>query len=172
MKRRMSGPLGLLVAAGLVLAAVAATIAVAASGGASAQAAGSMQMSLTGVPAFQIRSYEFEFEADSSWSRGGGASVGKPQVGPFIFTKAVDGSIDDLISTMTRAKRFEKGELTVTWGTGDRLTYSMTEMLVTKVTETAEGGRPVDTVELVFKTLAWKLGSASGSYDVPANKTT
>lgn len=174
MNRGISRRLGVLLLVGSVVVGVIAAIALAASERTTAQGAGAgaMQLSLAGSPPFAITSYDFEIEANSSWTKGSGASVGKPSPGGFRFTKVVDANTDEAITKVASGKSYAKGELSVSWGTGDKLVIAMTEMFVVRVQQAGEGGRPVETIEVVYKTISWQLGATSGVWDVPQGKVT
>ncbi|HEX4884447.1 MAG TPA: type VI secretion system tube protein Hcp, partial [Casimicrobiaceae bacterium] len=52
--------------------------------------------------ALRLLSYALGVEADTSWTRGGGASVGKPQPGEFRFTTEYSRALPSIHKFITR----------------------------------------------------------------------
>lgn len=65
----------------------------------------------------EVNHWAFSVAADSSWIKGGGASVGKPQPSPFQWTQDVDGVYTDLFTSMVSGKAVSKVQLQVTKNT-------------------------------------------------------
>jgi type VI protein secretion system component Hcp len=114
--------------------------------------------------------------AESSWTKGGGASVGKPNPEAIRFTKAFDANSIALLKAITTGKAFTSAKFTATSGTGNGTTtmvYELTGLFVTAITHEGAGGTPLEEVSFVYKTLAWKSIDAngvetSGLWNIPA----
>jgi type VI protein secretion system component Hcp len=63
--------------------------------------------------ALRLLSYSLGVEADTSWTRGGGASVGKPQPGEFRFTMEIDRALPAMHRLITRGLAAAAATLTV-----------------------------------------------------------
>ena len=134
------------------------------------------QLQLAGGKSFPVLSCSVAVAADSSWTKGGGASVGKPNPEPIRFTKAFDEHSIAILKAITTGKAFASAKFTATAGTGTgttTMTYELTELFVTSITHVSEGGTPVEEVAFVYKTLAWKFVDANGVetkgvWDIPA----
>ena len=107
----------------------------------------------------EIQGWGWEVDAETSWTRGGGASVGKPNPGKMNFEHYFDTSSTVILGYICTGKAFPKVELQMmrTTGKGSPQTYftmTMEGAFITKVTNsgTAEG-RVVQRVEMVFKTV-------------------
>ncbi|MBY0234242.1 MAG: type VI secretion system tube protein Hcp, partial [Burkholderiaceae bacterium] len=62
----------------------------------------------------ELVNWSWSLTADTSWTKGGGASVGKPQPGPFLWTQANDGVFNSLFVNMATGKAVNKIKLDVT----------------------------------------------------------
>lgn len=133
----------------------------------------------------EIQGWDWEVSADTSWTRGGGASVGKPSPGKLTIEHAFDTSSPVILGYICTGKAFPKVELQMmrTTGRGSPETYftmTMEGAFITRVSNngTAEGD-VAQKVELVFKTVRidykpqnprdGTLGAAkSYNWDIPA----
>lgn len=133
----------------------------------------------------EIQGWDWEVEAESSWTKGGGASVGKPNPGRMGFQHRFNTSSTVILGYICAGKAFPKVELQVmkTTGKGIPETYFTTTMegvFITKVSNAGtEEGNVVQRVEMVFKTVkidykptdnrTGALGTAKlYSWDIPA----
>lgn len=107
----------------------------------------------------EIQGWDWEVEAETSWTKGGGASVGKPNPGKFIFQHYFDTSSTVILGYICTGKAFPKVELqmmkTIGKGTPENyFTMTMEGAFITKVSNSGnEEGLIVQKVELVFKTV-------------------
>ncbi|MGZ5220467.1 MAG: Hcp family type VI secretion system effector [Chitinophagaceae bacterium] len=107
----------------------------------------------------EIRGWDWDVEAETSWTKGGGASVGKPNPGKLSFVHLFDKSSTVIMGYICNGKAFPKFELQMvkTTGKGTPETYfkmTMEGVFITKVSNagTAEG-IVTQRVEVVFKTV-------------------
>lgn len=107
----------------------------------------------------EIQGWDWEVEAETSWTKGGGASVGKPSPGKLSFEHHFDTSSTVILGYICTGKAFPKVELQMmkTTGKGTPETYftmTMEGAFITKVSNAGtEEGNVVQRVELVFKTV-------------------
>ena len=107
----------------------------------------------------EIRGWDWEVEAESSWTKGGGASVGKPNPGKLSFIHLFDTASPVILGYLCTGKAFPKMELQMlkTTGKGSPETYftmTMEGAFITKVSNAGmEDGSVTQRVELVFKTV-------------------
>ena len=107
----------------------------------------------------EIQGWDWEVEAETSWTKGGGASVGKPNPGKFNFEHYFDTSSTVILGYICTGKAFPKLELQMmkTTGKGSPETFFtmiMEGAFITKVSNSGtEEGSVVQKVELVFKTV-------------------
>jgi len=108
----------------------------------------------------EIQDWEWEVEAETSWTKGGGASVGKPNPGKLMFQHYWDKSSHLLLGYICTGTAFETVILEMCKTTGMTkdglpeayLTITMKEAFITKVNSNAnEEGNVVQKVEMVFK---------------------
>ena len=133
----------------------------------------------------EITGWDWEVEAESSWTKGGGASVGKPNPGKLNFEHLFDTSSPVILGYICSGKAFPKLELqmTKTTGKGTPETYfkmTMEGVFITKVSNAGTGeGIVMQKVEMVFKTVkieykaqdnkTGSLGAAKTyNWDIPA----
>lgn len=107
----------------------------------------------------EIQGWDWEVSADSSWTKGGGASVGKPSPGRMTIEHSFDTSSPVVLGYICTGKAFPKVELQVmkTTGRGNPETYftmTMEGAFITRVSNsgTAEGD-VAQKVEFIFKTV-------------------
>jgi type VI secretion system secreted protein Hcp len=165
-KSELLGRLGFLLTPALVIAALLATLSTTAANGASSPVSapvGHLQLE-DGKP-FPVLGCSLAVTADSSWTKGGGASVGKPNPEAIRFTKAFDANSISLLKNITSGRAFASAKFTATSGTGAGTTtmvYELTALFVTGITHVGAGGTPLEEVSFVYKTLAWKFVDADG----------
>jgi len=107
----------------------------------------------------EIRGWDWEVDADTSWTKGGGASVGKPNPGKMNFEHYFDTSSTVILGYICTGKAFPKVELQMMkiTGKGSPETYftmTMEGVFITKVSNSGtEEGNVVQKVQVVFKTV-------------------
>jgi type VI secretion system Hcp family effector len=107
----------------------------------------------------EIQNWGWDVEAESSWTKGGGASVGKPNPGKMNFGHRFDTSSIVILGYICTGKAFPKVELQMmkTAGRGTPETYftmAMEGVFITKVSNAGtEDGAVLQQVEMVFKTV-------------------
>ena len=133
----------------------------------------------------EIQGWDWEIQAESSWTKGGGASVGKPNPGKLHFQHYYDKSSGTINKFMATGKPFPKAELQMmkTTGKGTPETYFTMKLEGCFITKSSmagsEEGNVSHKVELVFKTVlidykpqSAKDGTLAGSniwkWDIPA----
>ena len=133
----------------------------------------------------EIQGWNWEVQAESSWTKGGGASVGKPSPGRISFEHFFDSASTVILGYICTGKAFPKVELqmTRTSGRGTPETYftmKMEGVFITRVFNTGtQHGIVMQRVEMVFKTVAIeykaqdsKTGSLAAAknftWDIPA----
>ncbi|MDO9353285.1 MAG: type VI secretion system tube protein Hcp, partial [Solirubrobacteraceae bacterium] len=90
-------------------------------------------------------------EAESSWTKGGGASVGKVVLGALSFTMPADSTTSVLWSKIVRGQSIPSGTLALTADSNAApyATIALSTMFVTKITPRTEDGVSVEEVSLV-----------------------
>lgn len=118
-------------------------------------------------PWIEIQGWDWEVEAETSWTKGGGAAVGKPSPGKMNWEHNFDRSSNIILSFICTGKSFARVELQMCKSTGDKgrqpfFTVVMTEAFITKVNQSAtDEGNVLQKVEMVFKTIEvqyWQQG--------------
>ena len=108
----------------------------------------------------ELQSWDWEVEAETSWTKGGGASVGKPSPGKMSWEHSWDRSSSVILGYICTGTAFEKIYLTMCKSTGSstRVPFfrvEMREAFITKVTQSAtDEGNVLQKVEMVFKSIA------------------
>jgi type VI secretion system secreted protein Hcp len=107
-----------------------------------------------------VASYSVGVEAETSWTKGGGASVGKPSPGDFKFNMASNRALPRILNCITTGNAMPKAILSVrTDPPGNKagfeyLRYTMEGTFFTAVDQAATGpGRGLVAISLVYKTL-------------------
>lgn len=146
----------------------------------------------------EIQGWDWEVEADTSWTKGGGASVGKPNPGKMNFEHYFDTSSCNILRNIFSGQSFDSIELHMMKNTGrpglakpGALSPSttqdiffkmlMSDAFITKVaTAATDEGNVVQKVELVFKEVKFwyrpqrddnSLGEVKEvAWDIPAGK--
>ena len=107
----------------------------------------------------EIQGWDWEVQAESSWTKGGGASVGKPTPGKINFEHHFDTASTVILGYICTGKAFPKVELQMvkTTGRGTPETYftmKMEGVFITRVSNAGtENGSVIQKVEMVFKTV-------------------
>jgi type VI secretion system Hcp family effector len=111
-------------------------------------------------PWIELQSWDWEVEAETSWTKGGGAAVGKPSPGKLNWEHVFDRSSNIILSYICTGKSFPEVKLEMCKSTGQGkgrqafFTIKMNEAFITKVTQAAtEEGNVTQKVEMVFKTI-------------------
>lgn len=135
-----------------------------------------------------VSSFEWKVTADSSWIRGGGASVGMPVPQAFANTRKIDSASPGILAAILTGKSFATGELVIrdtsrlveTNSVNTVLRYEFTGIYFTSVKPGAAAGDngTVETISMVFKTLkmTYRPVTTNGtlgnpmvvSWDIPA----
>ena len=107
----------------------------------------------------ELQSWEWEVEAETSWTKGGGASVGKPSPGKMSWEHYWDKSSHLILGYICTGTAFPHIELHMCKGVGAAepqvyFKIYMEEAFITKVNQKAgDDGGVVQTVDMVFKTI-------------------
>ena len=105
----------------------------------------------------ELQSWEWEVEAESSWTKGSGAAVGKPVPGKMSWEHYWDKSSHKLLQYICGGKSFETVTVRMckSVGSGTPQAYwwaVMKGVFITKVNQSAtEEGNVAQKVEMVFK---------------------
>ena len=133
----------------------------------------------------EIQGWDWEIEAETSWTKGGGASVGKPNPGKLTWEHYFDTSSTVIMGYICTGKAFPKVELQMmkSTGSGSPQTYFTMKMEGTFITKIQNAGtvegNVMQKVEMVFKTVkieyrpqdnkTGKLGAVKTyTWDIPA----
>ena len=107
----------------------------------------------------ELQSWDWEVEAETSWTKGGGAAVGKPSPGKMNWEHVWDRSANTLLTYICTGKSFPEVQLEMCKSTGDQgrqkfFTVLMKEAFLTKVNQSAtDEGNVLQKVEMVFKSI-------------------
>ena len=110
----------------------------------------------------EISDWGWEISADTSFLKGAGASVGKPQPGELNFSHYYDVSSPVIMMKIVQGKHFPKVHIVMLKQTGDEsgkgepyFGITVQEAFITKVTSKGgEDGAVTQDVDMVFKTVA------------------
>ena len=133
----------------------------------------------------EIKGWGWDVDAETSWTKGGGASVGKPNPGKMSIEHYFDTASTVILGYICSGKAFPKVQLEMmkTTGRGTPETYftmTMEDAFITKVSNSGtEEGVVVQRFEMVFKTVkieykpqdnrSGALGAAKTyNWDIPA----
>lgn len=107
-----------------------------------------------------LLSYSLGVEADTSWTKGGGASVGKPNPLDLHFTAAMNRSVPTILKYITTGKAAPTAILTLRSATVGNTTgfeyakYTFEGVFFTSVGQGLNGaGRAVSAISAVYKTV-------------------
>lgn len=111
----------------------------------------------------EISDWSFDIEADTSYLKGAGAAVGKPQPGNMSFSHYYDKASPAIMSKIVQGKHFPKvwivmlKQVGAADGQGEPyFGITMDEAFITKVSSKgAEDGSVTQDVEMVFKVVAF-----------------
>lgn len=111
----------------------------------------------------ELQGWDWEVECESSWTKGGGASVGKPNPGKMNWEHYFDTSSTTLLMFMCSGQAFDTITLKMMKGTGSKegqqvfFTMTMKGAFITKVSNSAtDDGNVVQKVEMVFKDVEFR----------------
>ncbi len=108
----------------------------------------------------ELDSLSFGIEAETSWTKGGGASVGKPNPGKLIIEKNLDTASNVIYGYICTGKAFPKVEIQVQKIAGKGvpetyLTFTLEGVFVTSVQNKVDTeGNPRETLSFVYKTIS------------------
>ena len=110
----------------------------------------------------EISDWTWDIEAETSYLKGGGAAVGKPQPGTLSFSHYYDKSSPTIMSKIVMGKHFPKVWIVMLKQTGAKdgegepyFGITMQEAFITKVSSKgAEDGSVTQDIEMVFKIVA------------------
>lgn len=106
-----------------------------------------------------VLSFSLGVTADSSWTKGGGASVGKPNPGELQYTAAMNRSVPSIVKFIASGRPALSATLTVRDATFGKTPfeyakYTFTGIYFTSVGEGLNGaGRALNAVSAVYKTV-------------------
>ena len=107
----------------------------------------------------EIQGWDWEIDAETSWTKGGGASVGKPNPGKMNFEHYFDAASTTIMKFICTGKAFGAVTLKMFKTTGSAtpecyFQMDMTGAFITKVAQNGtEEGNVTQKVEMVFKTV-------------------
>jgi len=107
----------------------------------------------------ELQAWDWEVEAETSWTKGGGAAVGKPSPGKMNWEHSWDSSSNTILTFICTGKAFDSIKLEMCKSTGDKgrqkfFTVVMEQAFITKVNQSAtDEGNVLQKVEMVFKTI-------------------
>ena len=107
----------------------------------------------------EIQSWSWGVHADTSWTKGGGASVGKPDPDRMAIDHIFDSASTVVLGFICTGKAFPKAELHMLKTTGQSspetyLAITMEGVFITKVLTTGTAdGKMMQRIEFVFKTI-------------------
>lgn len=110
----------------------------------------------------EISDWSWDIEADTSYLKGAGASVGKPTPGTLSISHYYDTASPVIMLKIVQGKHFPKVHIVMLKQTGSAsgkgepyFGITMDEVFITKVSSKgAEDGTVTQDVEMVFKTIA------------------
>ncbi len=110
----------------------------------------------------EISDWSWDIEADTSFLKGAGASVGKPQPGSLSFSHYYDRASPVIMQKIVQGKHFAKVYIVMLKQTGAEdgqgepyFAMAMDEAFITKVSSKgAEDGSVTQDIEMVFKVIA------------------
>jgi type VI secretion system Hcp family effector len=147
----------------------------------------------------EIQSWDWDVEAETSWTKGGGASVGKPNPGKMNWEHSFDKASTTVLRMIFSGASFDKVELKMFKGTGQATAAGdntnffymvMKGAFITKVSNSAtDEGNVLQKVEMVFKSVEFTyrpqadgtvVGQKAGTlqekfsvlWDIPGGKVT
>lgn len=107
----------------------------------------------------ELRGWSWGVEADTSWTLGGGASVGKPTPGRLTWEHDYDLASPAILNHLCGGRAFAKAELQMLKGVGSAtpatyLTMTMEGVFITRANHVgATDGTVLQQVEMIFKSV-------------------
>ena len=107
----------------------------------------------------ELRGWSWGVDADSSWTRGGGASVGKPNPGRLTWDHDYDTASPVILGRLCSGTAFARAELqmlktTASAAPATYLTIAMDGVLITRAGHVgAADGSVLQQVEMIFKSV-------------------
>jgi type VI secretion system secreted protein Hcp len=107
----------------------------------------------------EILDWSWEIEAETSWTKGGGASVGKPNPGTISWAHTFDTTSTVIMGYICTGRAFPKAEVQMTRSAGGAaaqtfFTMRMGNVYITKAgTSATPDGQLFQQVEMVFKSV-------------------
>ena len=107
----------------------------------------------------ELQAWDWEVEAETSWTKGGGAAVGKPAPGKLNWEHNWDRSSNTILTFISTGRAFPEVKLEMCKSTGERgrkkfFSILMKEAFITKVNQAAtDEGNVTQKVEMVFKSI-------------------
>ncbi|MCE9660250.1 MAG: type VI secretion system tube protein Hcp [Burkholderiales bacterium] len=107
----------------------------------------------------ELQAWDWEVEAETSWTKGGGAAVGKPSPGKMNWEHSWNRASNILLTYICTGKSFPEIKLEMCKATGSKgrqkfFTVLMKEAFITKVNQSAtDEGNVLQKVEMVFKSI-------------------
>ncbi len=107
----------------------------------------------------ELQAWDWEVEAETSWTKGGGAAVGKPAPGKLNWEHNWDRSSNTILTFISTGRAFPEVKLEMCKSTGDKgrkkfFSILMKEAFITKVNQAAtDEGNVTQKVEMVFKSI-------------------
>lgn len=125
----------------------------------------------------ELQGWDWEIEAESSWTKGGGASVGKPNPGKFNGEVYFNKSSPVVMKFICTGQAFTEVNLAMCKTTGGPVPEKFFEMImksayITKVTQNgSEDGNVVQKIEMVFKEVKidYKMQGNDGKLVAPVS---
>ena len=107
----------------------------------------------------ELHGWDWEIEAATSWTKGGGASVGKPVPGAMRWQHDFDASSPAIMGHICTGRAFPKVQIdivrpTATGAASPYISVTMEGVFITRVANSlTETGKVAQSVEIVFKTI-------------------
>jgi type VI secretion system secreted protein Hcp len=121
----------------------------------------------------EIQGWDWDISAETSWIKGGGASVGKPNPGEMNFEHYYDSASPAIMAFICSGKSFDTVKLQMCKTTGKPkpepfFLMTMTDAFITKVACSADDqGNVVQKVTMVFKQVEIDYKPQSGTPGSP-----
>ena len=124
------------------------------------------------VGAFAVADFSFDIEALSSWTQGGGASVGKPNPAPLVIDLKPGAHLNDFIANITGGDAFPhvrlEGVTAASDGAQTVYDLRLDGVFMTQVTDT----NGVDHLELVYRAVSLTTTEQNPDGSLGASQTT
>jgi type VI protein secretion system component Hcp len=102
----------------------------------------------------ELQAWDWEVEAETSWTKGGGAAVGKPAPGKLNWEHSWDRSSNTILTFISTGRAFPTVKLEMCKSTGGKGSILIKEAFITKVNQSAtDEGNVLQKVEMVFKSI-------------------